>query len=102
MQGQDDFYGDPVALAMDFAAAVNAEIKDLFAAGADVVQVDEPWMQQYPVEARAFGLNALDRALADVAGTVAVHLCFGYAAVVHDKPSGYSFLAELEASRADQ
>ena len=101
-QAQDDFYGDEVAMAMDFADAVNAEIKDLFAAGADVVQVDEPWMQQYPDQARAYGLNALNRALDGVAGTVAVHLCFGYAAVVHDKPTGYSFLAELENSEAQQ
>jgi 5-methyltetrahydropteroyltriglutamate--homocysteine methyltransferase len=101
-QAQDDWYKDEEALAMDFATAVNAEIKDLFAAGADVVQVDEPWMQQYPDQARAFGLNALDRALDGVTGTVAVHLCFGYAAVVHDKPAGYSFLRELEASKADQ
>jgi len=90
-QAQDDHYGDQAAVAMDFADAVNAEIKDLFAAGADIVQVDEPWMQQYPDEARAFGLDALNRALAGVGGTVAVHLCFGYAAVVHDKPTGYSF-----------
>ena len=95
-QCQDDHYGDEAAVAMDFADAVNGEIKDLFAAGADVVQVDEPWMQQYPDHARAFGLAALDRAISGVGGTVAVHLCFGYAAVVHDKPTGYSFLAELE------
>ena len=101
-QAQDDHYGDEAAVAMAFADAVNAEIKDLFAAGADIVQVDEPWMQQYPVEARAFGLDALNRALAGVGGTVAVHLCFGYAAVVHDKPAGYSFLAELEKSTAQQ
>jgi 5-methyltetrahydropteroyltriglutamate--homocysteine methyltransferase len=101
-QAQDDHYGDEAAVAMDFADAVNAEIKDLFAAGADIVQLDEPWMQQYPVEARAFGLDALNRALAGVGGTVAVHLCFGYAAVVHDKPAGYSFLAELENSTAQQ
>ncbi len=101
-QAQDDYYKDEEALAMDFAAAVNAEIRDLFAAGADVVQVDEPWMQQYPDKARAFGLNALNRALDGVSGTVAVHLCFGYAAVVHDKPAGYSFLAELGASKAQQ
>jgi 5-methyltetrahydropteroyltriglutamate--homocysteine methyltransferase len=101
-QCQDDHYGDAAAVAMDFAAAVNAEIKDLFAAGADIVQVDEPWMQQYPDEARAFGLDALNRALAGVTGTVAVHLCFGYAAIVRDKPSGYSFLAELENSTAQQ
>ena len=101
-QAQDDFYGDEEAMAMDFAAAVNAEIKDLFAAGADVVQVDEPWMQQYPDQARRYGLKALNRALDGVVGTVAVHLCFGYAAVVHDKPAGYSFLAELENSKAQQ
>jgi 5-methyltetrahydropteroyltriglutamate--homocysteine methyltransferase len=101
-QAQDDYYKDGEALAMDFAAAVNAEIKDLFAAGADVVQVDEPWMQQYPDHARAFGLNALNRALDGVTGTVAVHLCFGYAAVVKDKPSGYSFLRELATSKAQQ
>src|SRR5580698_7209699 len=102
MQAQDDFYGDPIGMAMDYAAAVNAEIKDLFAAGADVVQIDEPWMQQHPDKARQYGLKALDRALDGVAGTVAVHLCFGYAAVVHNKPSGYSFLPELEGSRAQQ
>jgi 5-methyltetrahydropteroyltriglutamate--homocysteine methyltransferase len=101
-QAQDDFYGDAEAMAMDFAAAVNAEIKDLFAAGADVVQLDEPWMQQYPEQAREYGLKALDRALDGVSGTVAVHLCFGYAAVVRDKPAGYSFLAELEGSKAQQ
>jgi 5-methyltetrahydropteroyltriglutamate--homocysteine methyltransferase len=101
-QAQDDHYGDEEAIAMDFADAVNGEIKDLFAAGAEVVQIDEPWMQQYPDKARAFGLNALNRALEGVAGTVAVHLCFGYAAVVHDKPTGYSFLAELENSKAQQ
>ena len=78
------------------------EIKDLFAAGADVVQIDEPWMQQHPEKARDYGLKALDRALDGVTGTVAVHLCFGYAAVVHDKPTGYSFLPELDASKASQ
>ena len=101
-QAQDDFYGDAEALAMDYAAAVNAEIMDLFAAGADIVQLDEPWMQQHPDKARQYGLKALDRALDGVTGTIAVHLCFGYAAVVHDKPSGYSFLAELEGSKAQQ
>jgi len=102
MQAQDDFYGDPVAMAMDYAAAVNAEIKDLFKAGADVVQVDEPWMQQHPDKAKQYGVKVLNRALDGVAGTVAVHLCFGYAAVVHEKPAGYSFLAELDASTAKQ
>ena len=101
-QAQDDYYKDEEAVALAYAEALNAEIKDLFAAGADVVQIDEPWMQQHPDKARRYGLKALDRALDGVTGTVAVHLCFGYAAVVHDKPSGYSFLAELEASKAQQ
>jgi 5-methyltetrahydropteroyltriglutamate--homocysteine methyltransferase len=101
-QAQDEFYHDERALALDYAAAVNAEIKDLFAAGADIVQVDEPWMQARPEKARAYGVEALDRALDGVAGTTAVHLCFGYAAMVREKPSGYSFLPELERSAAHQ
>jgi 5-methyltetrahydropteroyltriglutamate--homocysteine methyltransferase len=101
-QAQDDYYKDEEAVALAYAAAVNAEIKDLFAAGADVVQIDEPWMQQHPEKARQYGLKALDCALDGVSGTVALHLCFGYAAVVHDKPSGYSFLPELEGSKARQ
>src|SRR5262252_9694145 len=86
-QAQDDYYKDEEAVAMDYAAAVNAEIKDLFAAGANIIQIDEPWMQQHPDKARAYGLKALDRALDGVSGTIAVHLCFGYAAVVHEKPT---------------
>jgi 5-methyltetrahydropteroyltriglutamate--homocysteine methyltransferase len=101
-QCQDDFYGDEERLALDYAAAVNAEIKDLFAAGADIVQIDEPWMQSRPERARKYGLKALDRALAGVEGTTAVHICFGYAAVVKDKPSGYSFLAEFENAAVGQ
>ena len=101
-QAQNDFYKTDEELAFDYADAVNAEIKDLFAAGADIVQLDEPWMQQHPDKARAYGLKALNRALDGVTGTVAVHLCFGYAAVVHDKPTGYSFLPELEGSKASQ
>jgi 5-methyltetrahydropteroyltriglutamate--homocysteine methyltransferase len=101
-QAQDDYYKDEEAVALAYAEAVNAEIKDLFAAGADVVQIDEPWMQQHPDKARQYGLKALNRALDGVTGKVAVHLCFGYAAVVHDKPSGYSFLPELEGSKAQQ
>jgi 5-methyltetrahydropteroyltriglutamate--homocysteine methyltransferase len=101
-QAQDDYYKDEEAVALAYADALNAEIKDLFGAGADVVQIDEPWMQQHPDKARQYGLKALDRALDGVRGTVAVHLCFGYAAVVHDKPSGYSFLPELENSKAQQ
>ena len=101
-QAQDDFYKNEEAMALDYAAAVNTEIKDLFAAGADIVQIDEPWMQQHPDKARAYGLKALDRALDGVTGTVAVHLCFGYAAVVHEKPHGYAFLPELEGAKVQQ
>jgi 5-methyltetrahydropteroyltriglutamate--homocysteine methyltransferase len=101
-QAQDDYYKDEEAVAFAYADALNGEIKDLFAAGAGVVQIDEPWMQQHPDKARQYGLKALNRALEGVRGTVAVHLCFGYAAVVHDKPSGYSFLSELEGSEAQQ
>jgi 5-methyltetrahydropteroyltriglutamate--homocysteine methyltransferase len=101
-QAQDDYYRDEEAAAFAYAEALNAEIKDLFAAGADVVQVDEPWMQQHPEKARRYGVKALNRALDGISGAVAVHLCFGYAAVVRDKPSGYSFLPELEQSKAQQ
>jgi 5-methyltetrahydropteroyltriglutamate--homocysteine methyltransferase len=80
---------------MDYAAAVNEEIRDLFAAGADIVQVDEPYMQARPGKARDYGLKALNRALDGIQGTTAVHICFGYAAIVHQRPSGYSFLPEL-------
>jgi 5-methyltetrahydropteroyltriglutamate--homocysteine methyltransferase len=95
-QAQIDFYGGSRELAaMDYAAAVNAEIRDLFDAGADVVQIDEPYMQARPEEAREFGLKALNRALEGITGTTAVHICFGYAAIIHSRPSGYSFLSEL-------
>jgi 5-methyltetrahydropteroyltriglutamate--homocysteine methyltransferase len=98
----DEYYHDDVALAMDCAAALNEEIKDLFAAGADVVQLDEPFLQARPEEARKFAIPAINRALDGAPGTTAVHLCFGYAARVSTKPSGYSFLPELDACRADQ
>jgi 5-methyltetrahydropteroyltriglutamate--homocysteine methyltransferase len=101
-QAQDDFYRDPEALALAYADAVAAEVADLFAAGADIVQLDEPWMQQHPDDARRYGLKALDRAFAGARGTTAVHLCFGYAALMHEKPSGYSFLPELEGSVVQQ
>lgn len=95
-QAQIDFYGGSRELAsMDYARAVNAEIRDLFSAGADIVQIDEPYMQARPEEARAFGLRALNEALDGVTGTTAVHICFGYAAIIHVRPSGYSFLPEL-------
>ena len=94
-QAQNDFYPSEEAAAMDYAAAVNAEIRDLFAAGADIVQIDEPYMQARPEKARQYGLKALNAALDGVEGTTAVHICFGYAAIIHERPSGYSFLPEL-------
>ena len=94
-QAQNDFYKTEEEAAMDYAAAVNEEIRDLFAAGADIVQVDEPYMQARPEKARQFGLKALNRALAGITGETAVHICFGYAAIIHQRPSGYSFLPEL-------
>jgi len=94
-QAQIEHYADPGEAAMDYAAAVNAEILDLFAAGADVVQIDEPYMQARPDAARAYGVAALQRALEGVTGRTAVHICFGYAAIIHERPSGYSFLPEL-------
>jgi 5-methyltetrahydropteroyltriglutamate--homocysteine methyltransferase len=93
-QAQNDFYATEEEAAMDYAEAVNAEIKE-FAAGADVVQIDEPYMQARPEKARQYGLKALNRALDGVTGTTAVHICFGYAAIIHERPSGYSFLPEL-------
>jgi 5-methyltetrahydropteroyltriglutamate--homocysteine methyltransferase len=101
-QAQNDFYGDEEELALDYAAAVNAEIKDLFAAGADIVQIDEPYMQARPEKARRYGIKALNRALDGVTGTTAVHICFGYAAIIHQRPSGYSFLPELEGTAVRQ
>ena len=94
-QAQNDHYGSEAEAAMDYAAAVNEEIRDLFAAGADVVQIDEPYMQARPQKAREYGLAALNRALEGIEGTTAVHICFGYAAIIHERPSGYSFLPEL-------
>ncbi len=101
-QAQNDFYKSAEEAAMDYAAAVNAEIKDLFAAGADIVQVDEPYMQARPEKARQYGLKALNRALEGVKGTTAVHICFGYAAIIHQRPSGYSFLPELAGCSCQQ
>ena len=101
-QAQNDFYKSEEEAAMDYAAAVNAEIKDLFAAGADIVQVDEPYMQARPEKARQYGLKALNRALDGVRGTTAVHICFGYAAIIHQRPSGYSFLPELTGCSCQQ
>ncbi len=101
-QAQDDYYGDPEQLAYAYADAVNAEVRDLFAAGADIVQLDEPYMQARPEPARKYGLKALNRALEGVTGTTAVHICFGYAAIIHERPEGYSFLPELADCTCDQ
>jgi 5-methyltetrahydropteroyltriglutamate--homocysteine methyltransferase len=101
-QAQDDYYKDEEALALAFAAAVNEELRDLRAAGADVVQIDEPWLQARPERAARYGVKAINRALQGISGTTVVHLCFGYAAAVKDKPTGYSFLPQLDATSASQ
>ena len=101
-QAQNDYYPDDESVAMAYADACNAEVSDLFDAGADIVQLDEPYMQARPDAARAYGLTALNRALAGVGGTTAVHICFGYAAIIHERPSGYSFLPELAQCSCNQ
>jgi len=101
-QAQNDFYPSDEEAAMDYAVAVNEEIRDLFAAGADIVQIDEPYMQARPEKARQYGLRALNRALEGIRGATAVHICFGYAAIIHQRPSGYSFLPELAGSPVEQ
>jgi 5-methyltetrahydropteroyltriglutamate--homocysteine methyltransferase len=101
-QAQNDFYPSLAEAALAYAAAINAEIKDLHAAGADLVQIDEPYLQARPDDARAFGLAALTRALEGIAQPTAVHICFGYAAIIHARPSGYSFLTELAAAPCQQ
>lgn len=101
-QAQNDFYRTDEAAAMDYAVAVNAEIADLFDAGADVVQIDEPYMQARPAKAEEYGLKALNAALDGITGTTAVHICFGYAAVIHARPTGYSFLGQLKGCSCKQ
>ena len=101
-QAQNDFYKDEFEMVIDYAIAVNAEIKDLFAAGADIVQIDEPYMQARPEKARRYGLRGLEAALDGVKGTTAIHICFGYAAIIHQRPSAYSFLPELAGSSVQQ
>ena len=101
-QAQNDYYASVEAAALGYAEAVNAEVADLFAAGADIVQLDEPYLQARPEEAKKYGVAALKRALDGITGTTAIHLCFGYAAIIHDRPSGYSFLPELAECPADQ
>ena len=101
-QAQNDYYPSREAAAFGYAEAVNDEVRDLFEAGADIVQLDEPYLQARPEEARAYGVAVLNRALQGITGTTAVHVCFGYAAIIHDRPEGYSFLPELAAARCDQ
>jgi len=101
-QAQNEYYPDRESLAMDYASCVNEEVKALFAAGADVVQLDEPWLRTNPNEARAYAVTAINKALEGVTGITAVHLCFGYAAMVRGKPSRYAFLTELEESVVQQ
>jgi 5-methyltetrahydropteroyltriglutamate--homocysteine methyltransferase len=102
-QAQIDYYdGSRELAALDYAAAVNEEIRDLFAAGADIVQIDEPYMQARPDDARKYGLRALNAALEGVTGTTAVHICFGYAAIIHERPEAYSFLPELAGCSCKQ
>ncbi len=101
-QAQNDFYRDEEEMIADYAAAVNEEIRDLFRLGANIVQLDEPYLQARPEKARKYGVAALKRALEGIQGTTAVHLCFGYAAIIHDRPSGYSFLPELVDTPGDQ
>ena len=98
----DEHYGDDEACAMAFAEAVNQEVLDLFAAGADVVQLDEPWMQARPEQAKRYAVKVINRALEGAKGTTAVHMCFGYSHAVKDKPKGYTFLPELVNCDADQ
>jgi len=101
-QAQDDYYHDEEALAMALAEAVNDEVRDLFAAGADVVQLDEPYLQARVEKARRFAIKAINRALQGIAGTTALHTCFGYAHIVHSRPNGYPFLEELADVNAHQ
>jgi 5-methyltetrahydropteroyltriglutamate--homocysteine methyltransferase len=101
-QAQDDFYKDQEALALAYAAAVNDEARDLKAAGADVIQLDEPYLQARPDKAKRYGVAAINRALEGIPGPTALHLCFGYAHIVHERPSGYSFLPQLADAIADQ
>jgi 5-methyltetrahydropteroyltriglutamate--homocysteine methyltransferase len=101
-QTEDEHYQDERALALDFAAAVNEEVRDLFEAGADVVQLDEPYLQARPEQAREYGVEAIGRALTGVEGTTALHVCFGYGHFIKDKPTGYSVLEQLAAIPVDQ
>lgn len=102
LQAQNDFYPSTADAAMDYAQAVKEEIADLFAAGADIVQLDEPWLQAKPDIAEEYGIEAINKALEGAAGTTAVHICFGYAAMTKTRPEGYSFLPQMSACLCDQ
>jgi 5-methyltetrahydropteroyltriglutamate--homocysteine methyltransferase len=101
-QCKNEFYKEEAELAMDYAAAVNEEIKDLKAAGADIIQIDEPWLQAKPDQARAYAVPAIKRALQGIDGTTALHVCFGYAYVAKNKPAVYSVLEQMADSGARQ
>jgi 5-methyltetrahydropteroyltriglutamate--homocysteine methyltransferase len=101
-QAQDDYYKDEEALAMALAEAVNEEVRDLFAAGADIVQLDEPYLQARAEKAARFAIAAINRALEGIEGETALHTCFGYAHIVHNRPKGYPFLEELADTTAGQ
>jgi len=101
-QTQDEHYHDERAMALDFAAAVNDEVRGLFAAGADVVQLDEPYLQARPERARAYGVEVINRALEGIEGETALHMCFGYGHFIKEKPAGYSFLEELNDCAVQQ
>jgi 5-methyltetrahydropteroyltriglutamate--homocysteine methyltransferase len=101
-QAQDEHYGDPRSVALAYAEAVNQELHDLVASGADVVQLDEPWLQARPEQAREYAVDAIDRALAGIAAETELHICHGYAAVVREKAHRYAFLAELDACSVGQ
>jgi 5-methyltetrahydropteroyltriglutamate--homocysteine methyltransferase len=101
-QAQDDYYHDDEALAMALAEAVNGEIRDLFAAGTDVVQLDEPYLQARSEKASRYAIRAINRALEGITGTTALHTCFGYAHIVHSRPNGYPFLEPLAGVNVQQ
>jgi 5-methyltetrahydropteroyltriglutamate--homocysteine methyltransferase len=101
-QAQNDYYDDPAELALAYAAAINEEVRDLKAAGADVIQIDEPYLQARPEAAREYAIPAINRALEGIHGETALHTCFGYAAIVHNRPPGYSYLGELNDANVKQ
>jgi 5-methyltetrahydropteroyltriglutamate--homocysteine methyltransferase len=101
-QAQNDYYDEPAELALAYAAAINEEARDLKAAGADVIQIDEPYLQARPEAAREYAIPAINRALEGIDGDTALHTCFGYAAIVHNRPAGYSYLGELTEANVKQ